>query len=373
MRWTVFPLIAFLGLARLGAAPPAPPPPPVETGPRPGTVEYIGGDPVVCTIEFDFGGMILRAGQGAAAKVDFSSIYQVKFNSAGPDDCQPGVILIDGTRIAGTHEPAPDDSVKFRARGLVTPPIPTKAIAWIVYLPFPAAQAADTPAGETGALLPGGDFFSGSIRGIDTQEVRVMNSVLGPRKFDIKKREVAAIAQSPARPLAAQFEIRTRDGSVFGADSFVSDHSGLTIRGNPLYEGLHVPAPEITEIRSGINRCRPLVATQLQAEPAAGLHVTPDGPIASDLKTALTCPVPPGFTEFITRVAPGADAAPGQKFVFTLFVNGAQVARSTVMESNSPPQLIRIPLNAARVLSLRVDGTGTAGTGRWLQPMFVHR
>jgi hypothetical protein len=319
--------------------------------------------------------MILRSGQAPAAKVDFSNIYRVRFDAAGPDECEPGVILTDGTRIAGTHEAAPDDSVKFRSRNLVTPPIPAKEIAWIIYQPFPAAQAADAPAGETGALLPGGDFFSGSIRSFDPQEVKVMNSVLGPRKFDIKKREVAAVSMRPTRPLAAQFEIHTRDGSVFGADSVVAEHSGLTIRGHPLYDGLRIPASEITELRSGVNRCRPLLASQLQAEPAAGLHTTPDGAIASDFKTVLTCPVPPGFTEFVARVAPGPDLAPGQKIAFTVFVNGAPVANNykSPQGPNDPPQILRAPLNAARVLSLRVDGSGTAGTGRWLQPIFVRR
>ena len=38
-------------------------------------------------------------------------------------------------------------------------------------------------------------------------------------------------------------------------------------------------------------------------EPPAGLHVNPEGGLTADTKTVATCPVPAGFTEFVTRVA----------------------------------------------------------------------
>ncbi len=218
------------------------------------------------------------------------------------------------------------------------------------------------------------DFFSGTVRGADAEAVKVFNEIFGPRRLDARKGEVFAAVLRPARPLTVQYEFRTADGGLFGADVFAAEHSGATLR-SQLYDGLKLPTAEIVEIRAGLNRRRPPSFDPPIARGAcigtsrgSGRRIEP--PRRSSRS------VPPGFTEFITRVAPGEDVVAGQRVVFTIYVNGAPVARSTPQGAGDPPQALRIPLNAARVLNLRVDSNGPAGTtvtGRWMQCLFVRR
>lgn len=358
MRWIAFTFISFAGIFHLCA----------------GSIEPFGGDPIPGKIELDSGGMIFRPDQGPAVKVDFSNCYRVVFDAPTPEVCVPGVMLNDGSRLAAPYSALTEAAVKFPRRNNLS--IPSAEIAWIIYQRFPAALVANAPAGETGALLPGGDFFSGTVRGADAEAVKVFNEIFGPRRLDARKGEVFAAVLRPARPLTAQYEFRTADGGLFGADVFAAEHSGATLR-NQLYDGLKLATAEIVEIRAGLNRCRLLSAiSQLHAEPAAGLRVTPEGGLITESKAVITCPVPAGFTEFVARVAPGDDVAAGQRVVFTIYVNGAPVGRSTPQGTGDPPQVLRIPLNAARALNLRVDSNAPAGTtvtGRWVQCLFVRR
>jgi hypothetical protein len=68
---------------------------------------------------------------------------------------------------------------------------------------------------------------------------------------------------------------------------------------------------------------------------------------------------------------------PGQRIVFTVIANGAPLTRSTPQTAGDPPQALRVALNGARGIVLRVDlATGAAGsvaTGRWIQPLFLRR
>jgi len=358
MRWIALTLISFAGIFHL----------------RAGSIEPFGGDPIPGKIELDSGGMIFRPDQGPAVKVDFSNCYRIVFDAPVPEVCVPGVMLTDGSRLPGPYSALTDATVRFPKRNNLS--IPSAEIAWIIYQRFPAALAANAPAGETGALLPGGDFFSGTVRGADAEAVKVFNEIFGPRRLDARKGEVFAAVLRPARPLTVQYEFRTVDGGLFGADVFAAEHSGATLR-SQLYDGLKLATAEIVEIRAGLNRCRLLSSIpQLHAEPATGLRIAPEGGLITESKAMITCPVPPGFTEFVTRVAPGEDVAAGQFVIFTIYVNGTPVARSNAQTAGGPPQVLRIPLNAARALSLRVDSSGPAGataTGRWMQSIFVRR
>ncbi len=357
MRWIVFPFIALLSIGPLHG----------------GSVEPFGGDAVSGKVELDFGGFVFRPAQGPAVKLDVSNFYRVQFDSPPSDDCVPGVILTDGSRLAAPFGALTDPAIKFPKRNLT---ISSAEIAWIIYQRFPVAFLANAPAGETGALLPGGDFFSGTIRGADAEAVKVMNSIFGQRRLDSRQHEVFAAVLRAARPLAAQYEIRTTDGSVLGAESLATERTALTLR-SPLYDGLKIPVNEIAEIRAGSNRCRSLASIpQVRAEPPAGLRTTPEGGVIMDTKTVTTCPVPAGFTEFVTRVAPGEDAVAGQRIVFSIYANGTAIARSNPMAAGEPPQALRVSLNGARVILLRVEAGGPAGavpSGRWIQPLFLRR
>lgn len=338
---------------------------------RADTIEPFGGEPISGKVDLDFGAGVFRSPQGTVGKLDFGNIYRIRFDRAGAEECVPGVVLRDGTRLAGPHGALTDANVQFSKRSIS---IPSAEIACIVFDRFPAALIANASDGQTGALLPGGDFFSGTIRGADASGVKVFNSIFGLRQ--LSAREVLAAVIRPARMLATQYEFRTADGSLFGADNFGIDR-GITLR-HPLYDGLRIASNEVVEIRAGANRCRPLATmSQLHAEPAEGMRVVPDEGFTADTKTVTSCPVPAGFTEFVARVAPGETLSPGHRIVFTVIANGIPIGRSAPQGAGDPPQALRVSLNGARGIMLRVEiaagPTGSVATGRWIQPLFLRR
>jgi hypothetical protein len=341
---------------------------------RAGSIEPFGGEVMTGKVEFDFGGLLFRPTQGPAVKVDLNNLYRAQFETPAVDDLVPGVMLRDGTRLAAPYSALTEPAVQFPKRPGLS--IPSAEIAWVIYQRFPSALAANAIAGQTGALLPGGDFFSGTIRSADADAVKVMNTIFGPRRLEVRQKQVLAAILRPAQPTAALFEFRTTDGALFCAENFTADRSSVTLQ-NAVYNGLKLPAAEIAEIRSGSNRCRPLATTpQLRAEPSAGLHPQPDGILVSDAATVITCPVPQGFTEFVVRVAPAENLAAGLRVAFTVFVNGNPVARSTPQAVGDPAQPMRVAVTGAKTISLRVDvggPPGSAASGRWMQAFFLRR
>lgn len=335
-----------------------------------GSVEPFGGEVINGRLELDFTGVLIQPNQGLPVKMDFNNLYRIRFDSPRADDWVPGVVLRDGSRLAAPFGSLSEPNVQFPKRSLA---IPSGEIAWIVYQRFPAATALGASSGQTGALLPGGDFYSGAVRGADAKAVKVFNPIFGLRRLEAPSEVLAAVLQA-ARPLAAQHEIRTVDGSLFGAENFGVERGTLTLR-NSLYDGLKLAVSEVVEIRAGTNRCRPVATIpQLHAEPSAGLRIVPDGGLITDTNTVTTCPVPAGFTEFVARVGPGDDLAAGQRIIFTLQASGNPISRSTPMAAGDAPQSLRVSLGGARGLTLRVESSGPAravASGRWIQAFFL--
>ena len=339
-----------------------------------GLVELFGGEVAAGEVTLEYGGVLFKAANGApVVKLDFTNLYRVQFSAHLADEYAPGVVLRNGVRLAAPVGALNAPNVQFPKRGIS---IPTGEIAWLVYQPFPTALAANATAGQTGALLPGGDFFSGTIRGADMEAAKVFNPIFGLRRLEARQRDLLAVVLRDARPLTAQYEIRTNDGSVFGVDNFGLERTGVLLR-HPFYDNIMLAPAEVLEIRAGALRCRSLASLpQLHAEPIAGLQKQPDGTLVAETRTVITCAVPPGFTEFTVRVAPGDDLAPGQRVIFRVFGDGQGLVRSEPIGAGSPPQSLRVALNGARGLILRIeplDPRAPAASGKWLQAFFLKR
>ncbi len=338
------------------------------------TVEAFGAEPMTGSVEMDSGGILFRPTQGPALKLDFNNLYRVQFDGAGAEEYVPGVVLRDGSRLPAPFSSPNEPTIRFSKRNLS---VASTEVAWIVYGRFAASLAANAPAGQTGALLPGGDFFSGTVRGADAEAVKISNPIFGPRRFDARRDEVLAAVLQPVRPVASQYEIRGTDGGSYAVENFGLDRSGVTLR-HALYDGLKLAPTEVAEIRAGTNRCRALATLpQLHAEPSTGLKIAADGVLTTDLHTVTTCAVPPGFTEFVIRVAAGNETPAGQRLIFTIYANGNPVGRSAALAAGVPPQPLRIALNGARGIVLRVEAEGagpaTSASGRWIQGFFLRR
>jgi len=337
-----------------------------------GSIETFNGDVLTGKTELDFGGVVFRPEKGPVVKMDLGSIYRVQFDGAPAQEMfTPGVVLRSGARLSAPWGPFNDPVVKFPKRNLS---LSADEIAWIIYTPFPAELAASIPGGQTGVLLPKGDFFSGTIKGADVEVVKVFNPIFGPRTFPA--REIHALVLRDAHLPNSPYEVRTRDGSLFPAEYVASDHANVTIKG-ALYDNLLLGTSEVVEIRAGASRCRPVSTFGLlRAEPAEGLHLLPERGFTMAAKCVASCVAPTGFTEFVARVAADDSTPADQKMVFSVLADGRVLARSPALTGGEAPQLLRVALSGVHNLILRVDATAnaTADTkGHWIQAFFLRR
>lgn len=337
-----------------------------------GSIETFNGDIVTGKTELDFGGIVFRPEKSPVVKMDLGSVYRVAFDNAPAVEHYPaGVVLRSGLRLAAPWGPFNDPVIKFPKRNIS---VPAEEIAWIVYTPFPVELAANVPPGQTGALLPKGDFFAGTIKGADAAAAKVFNPIFGQRTFS--PREIHALVLRDPRVPQAPYEVRTTDGSLFAADYIAPDRTGVTVK-HLLYDNLLLTAAEVTEIRAGSNRCRPVPAlVPTQAEPAEGMHVLPDRGFTTAAKCVVNCVAPAGFTEFVAKVAADDGTPAGQRMIFSITVDGRSVARSTALAAGDPAQNLHIPLSGARNLILRIETAANAGPevrGRWIQAFFLRR
>lgn len=337
-----------------------------------GSIETFSGDLLTGKTELDFGGIVFRPEKGPVVKVDLSTVYRVQFDGAPEHETfTPGVVLRSGVRLAAPWGPFNDPVIKFPKRKLS---FPAEELAWIIYTPFPAELAANVPGGQTGVLLPKGDFFAGTIKGADATVAKIFNPIFGPRTFPAH--EIHALVLRDAHLPAAPYEVRTADGSLFPAENVAPDHTGVTIRGT-LYDNLILGAAEVIEIRAGANRCRP-VATWglLHADPSEGLHFLPYRGFTMAAKCVANCVVPTSFTEFVAKVAADDSTPSDQRMVFSILADGKVVARSPAMAAGEAPQNLRVALTGSRNLILRVDATANATAetkGHWIQAFFLRR
>lgn len=337
-----------------------------------GSIETFTGDMVTGKVELDFGGVLYHPAKGPVVKMDLGAVYRVQFDSSAlPEEFKPGVVLRNGLRLAAPWGPFNDPVVKFPKRNLS---LPVEEIAWIIYTRFPAELAANVPAGQTGVLLPKGDFFAGTIKGADAAAAKIFNPIFGLRTFPA--REIHALVLRDTRAPVALFEVRTTDGSLFAADYLVPDRTGVTIR-YALYENLVLGSAEVLDIRAGATRCRPLATlAEMHAEPPEGLALLADRGFTLTTTSVVNCVVPAAFTEFVAKVSPDENTPPGQRLIFSVSADGRAVARSAPLAPGDPPQNLRIPLSGTRNLILRVEAVGAPAAdlrGRWIQAFFLRR
>jgi hypothetical protein len=337
-----------------------------------GTIETFTGDLLTGKVQLDFGGILFHPTSGPAVKMELGSVYRVQFGDApAVEEYVPGVVLRNGVRLAAPWGPFNAPVIKVPRRNLS---FPTEEIAWIVYTSFPVSLAASVPAGQTGVLLRKGDFFAGPIRGADADEAKVFNSIFGLRRFAAS--DFYALILRDARVPAAQYEVRTTDGSLFAADYLAPDGAGVTIK-HSLYDNLQIGAAEIVEIRAGANRCRAVTTFgALHAEPAEGLKILSGRGFALSTKSVASCVAPPGFNELLVKVAADEATPPGARMVFSISADGRPIAHSTALGAGDAAQNLRVPLGSVHNLILRVDATGPTTSelhGRWIQALFIRQ
>jgi hypothetical protein len=159
------------------------------------------------------------------------------------DKTPPGVLLRNGTFIAGTVESATDNSV--RLGGLLKgTPVSTVNIARILFQPLAKKLEERIRPGRAGLLLSQGDFIDAEFRGVDGSQVRAGSVLFGMRTYDAKKDVLAAILRQPA-PGSSDCEVRLKDGSVLYASAITGEADALLVR-EPTLGPIKVPSSELT-------------------------------------------------------------------------------------------------------------------------------
>ncbi len=333
-------------------------------------------------------GIVVRGGP-APVKVPFPNILRARFGAVSPA-LHPGLLLVNGTRIAGNFSPLSAATVTIEAKRIT---VPSKEVAWAIYQPVSAALAAQAPRGKTGALLPGGDFFEGTVRGGDSTTAKVLSTIFGPRTFAPSELHALVLREVQAQPQAAAFDVLTRDGSIYPALDVNADGGGEVSLRHPLYGALRVNAAEIVEIRAGASRMTPLDGvTPTRVDPAPGrdaarcfaanrslaggalrlgTRAAPAGFECSSGANVWWKP-PPGAGTFFALVSAAADTPPGQKLTFTVHADGKLSGQSPPLGAGDPPAILRCAVPGAESLVLHIEGApGSSGT--WAEPMLLRR
>lgn len=332
-----------------------------------GSVVLLDGAAHEGTVSFDGTGILVRG--AGSVKVELRTVLSARFADGVAEEFQPGIVLTDGTQIAGAFTTLSSDTVTVRGMRIVA-----ADVAWAVFQPFAAALGADVPPGKMGALLKGGDFFEGAVKSCDAQSARIVNPEFGPRTFQATEKDFLAIILRPFKAQPSAYEVVTKDGSRFPAlDVIARDATGVILR-HPRYDGLKIAMADLVEIR--VHPTRYLALTSLKparitggdnamtpAKSARGLEFRAGSTVTWELQT--------GGGTFVARISPSAEAAGTEKLIFTVFADANAVFRSNPLAPGTPPQTVRVVLPQAATVTLRVEGT--EGSGVWSDPVVLRR
>ena len=158
------------------------------------------------------------------------------------DKTPPGVLLRNGTFIAGAVDKATESSVRLSGL-LKDTPVSTVNIARILFQPLPKKLEERILPGRAGLLLSQGDFVDAEFRGIDGGQIRAGSVLFGLRTYDTKKEVLAAVLRPPA-PGPAACEVRLKDGSVLFA-SAISGEANLLLLRDATLGSIKVPCSEV--------------------------------------------------------------------------------------------------------------------------------
>jgi hypothetical protein len=324
-----------------------------------GTVQMMNGTILEGTVSVD-GGLLIKG--KTVVKVALAQVFIARFVDAPVSNEYPtGLVLVNGTRIAGNFTPLGELTVRVEEKGIR---IPSEEVAWAVYQPFPATLAASIPKGKTGALLRGGDFFEGASKGGDSRSAKVVNSIFGPRTFNAENKQIHALVQRGIAPQASAFAVHTRDGSrYFALDVTARDATGVILR-HPHYDGLQIAAAELVEIRAVPHRIIFLAEREpsLGRDKEAGQAAIFTGSTAKlGVGKSVTWSLPTSGGTFLARAVVAPETPPGNKLVFVIMVDDRVVFRSQFIGPGSPPLLLNYAIPAANTVTLRVEGVEGAG------------
>jgi hypothetical protein len=163
---------------------------------------------------------------------------------AGPVAPAKGLLLRDGTFIAGQVQSLAEASVKFSFRGEQNLVVPMHKVARLLFRLPRRGQALES--GRSGVLLSNGDFFESEIKKIDAHGVKVSSVLFGLRHYNLE--DVAAVICNAVSPPPVAFEVRTTDGSALVSTSLAIRGDEVSVE-EPALGRLQLRPDTVVEIR----------------------------------------------------------------------------------------------------------------------------
>jgi hypothetical protein len=189
--------------------------------------------------------------------------------AAGPTN---GIVLTDGTMLAGNVDRIENGKVSFLPRFAAVDGSPTQRphtdaqraaseqkkqfvefklddVARARFAPEPPELAKFAPPGATGVLLLGGDFLEADVQRLAYGEFLDVNSVLfGAKRMSARGECICAVLRD-VKPRSAAYEVRLRDGSIINA-ARISLAGDLLVVESPLTGSLKYPLAELAALES---------------------------------------------------------------------------------------------------------------------------
>jgi len=356
--------------------------------PAPGTVRLLSGESYEGKLQLVNNQIVVNGQQTGSTTVDLSNVLDAVFHGehkAKADALPPGLRLINGTLIAGQVGPLESTSIKVGEISVLA-----NTVAWVVYAPIPRDSIPKPSPGQTGAVLPSGDFFPGTIGGVQDNRVAINSVLFGPQRFTISakgaKSQISALVMHDIQANAGRYEVIAKDGSTYRVDQIGTDKDGISIRDSIIGE-VKIKSDNLFEIHLSntyyqyLTSVRPLQVTPPNGvDPATALQNQPatdkdPAALLTLANTSVSYTVQQGFNVFSSSVSVPKDAPPGARFTFAVYGDGKfLLSRSSPASPSDNPQRVRVNTTNVRTITLRMEPASPgfpAVSGKWAQPMFL--
>lgn len=295
---------------------------------------------------------------------------------AEPPRFSRGILMRDGTLLSAHIRSANDSSIRLYRDRDGEFAVPLTDVSRILFNP-PTREAAvklSQSAGKTGVILTSGDFFEGSVIGIDDSRIRVSSVLFGLKRYDTGQ-VVAAILRDPA-PTPSKYEVRPADGSLIFADALTFEKDRLVVPTRLAGNLKFLPA-DLIDITAGSSRFQSLLdlkPTKVDAPPnrstpawapdatTVGLPMSLGGKpaergIGLSAGATLTYALDGNYRILILRLGVPDGVLPTNPVRFTLIADGKELFKSNPLTTLDDPAVLTVPIADVKQLTIRLDAT----------------
>ncbi|MGB8354411.1 MAG: NPCBM/NEW2 domain-containing protein [Chthoniobacteraceae bacterium] len=352
-----------------------------------GSVRLLSGETYEGKLQFVNNQIVVNASKNSTTPVDLSNVLDAVFQPIHGEkgNALPrGAMLINGTVLAGTIG-IPDASAPVKL-GDIT--VPATSIAWLIYGQMPRTKIPTVSSGQTGVILPDGQFFPGTIGDIVDKKVAINSAIFGPQRFLIAggdRAQINALVLRDVQPNIGHYEVIAKDGSTYLVDAIRTDVDGILIH-DSIAGDVKIKNDNLSEIRLSSRQYQYLTGLKpAQVDVPKGGDATAAFKVETvddidNMESLLTAPnaaisyqIPQGFTTFSCTIFIPKDAVTGARYTFSIYGDGRLLSRSVPIAAGDNPQHISVALANTRMMALRLEPMAPNGAawGKWAQPMFM--